>query len=85
MKLLRITASIFCILFSASCASQTEPELMPSSAPETYSLTTQPPQADIAQLTSMPQLSRSDFSYIILNDNELLEDEENSALPGFIV
>ena len=25
-----------------------------------------------------------DFSYIILNDNELLEDEENSALPGFI-
>ena len=79
MKIIKISLALFCIAAFASCSDF-------SSSEETASPTVSESSAEtpVPVYSNMPELGRSDFHYIILENNELLNDELNYSLPEFV-
>ncbi len=79
MKILKTTLVLLCTVSFVSCGASPANEQTVSPAATDYATEIPAPA-----YVSMPALARSDFHYITLEDNEILPDVVDYALPEFV-
>ncbi|MBN2878667.1 MAG: hypothetical protein JXN65_03460 [Clostridia bacterium] len=84
MKLLRFFIVLSLVFLFPSCSGQDESSVSHEENTDVSATATDTQEKASPQMTSMPLLSRSDYHYTVLRNDELISDDTNPSLPGFV-